>query len=306
MMKFKKIPLWLLIVRKKRWKLHFVDLWWWADRNILMINILKESLSEDNIIDFPPVVINTGDRPMNKMFKLNVFSFTTANWYYDRIIPDWTYDSRMECKIPKFKKITKDIIEAWKFQADINKIWRIWNFRTSPSRLKLKDLWDRYPQHLDIRDSNTSKYMSLPDLVKTYRYLIDVEWNGFSWRLKYLFFSGRPVFVQDRIRNEYALMWAIPYRDYIPVKNDFSDLIEKIEKYFDTELLQEIWKNWQKFAVENLSKRKAYEYIRNEFINLKKEKNNKLKITILVFLRRIVELAKFLIIRIFKILWIKK
>ena len=285
------IPLWLLIVRKKKWKLHFIDLWCWADRNDLMIHILKESLDKDNIKDFVPVVINTGDSPKNKYFKLNVFAFTTSDEYYDRIIPDWTYDSWMECKIPKFEEITKDIIEAWKNQPNTNKIWRVWNFQTSNSRPILGELWNKYPQYLEIKDSyvknpNNKEYCTLPDLVKKYKYLIDVEWNTYSARLKYLLFSGRPVFIQERKWKEYALIWAIPFKDYIPVKNDFSDLIEKIEKYFNSDLINKIWKNWQKFAIKKLNKTKAYEYIYKEFINIAKQriKFNNCKIILFVLI----------------------
>ena len=288
-------------MRKKKWKLHFIDLWWRADRNKLMISIFKEALGNNTIKNFPVVIINTWDRPINKYLKINIFSFSTADWYHDKMVPDWTYDSWMECKIPEFNKIIKEIEKTGTLQPTIDKIWRIWNLNTSHSRSILLNLWKKYPQYLDIKDSNSWEYISLPDLVKTYRYLIDVEWNGFSWRLKYLFFSWRAIFVQERPLNEYALLWAIPYKDYIPVKNDFSDLIEKIEKYFNSDLINKIWKNWQKFATENLNKEKAYKYILNEFINLKKVRFNTLKVTFFVvifFLKGEYEILSPLILKI--------
>ncbi len=273
----------LLIIRKNKWKLRFLCLWWWTDRKKSMIKILKESLQD--IKNFSPVVINPWDRPINKYIRLNVFSYSTGEWYYDKIIPDWTYDAWIECGIPEFNKITKEIENAWYEKPLVNKIGWIWNFKTSPSRLVLAKLWDDYPQYLDIKDSNNTQYITLPDLVKTYSCLIDVEWYWFSWRLKYLFFSWRPVFVQERTLKEYALIWAIPNVDYIPVKNDFSNLIEKFEQ-LDPKEVEKIWQNWKNFAIKNLNKEMAYEYIHNEFLDLKKTKIkfNNCKIILFIFI----------------------
>lgn len=281
------LQLWLLIVRKKKWNLKFISLWWWTSRKRLMIKILDESLK--NVKEFAPVIINTSDRPINRYMRINVFSFSTMAWYYDKIIPDWTYDSWIECKIPQFNKITEEIEKAWHTQPLLNKIWWIWNINTSPTRTILLKLWDEYPEYLDIKDSNNTKYMSLPDLVRTYGYLIDVEWYGFSWRLKYLFFSWRPVFVQERLLEEYALIWAVPNIHYIPVKNDFSDLIWKFEK-ITPKNFEKIWQNGKIFATKNLSKEKAYEYIYKEFINIKKQKikfnNCKIILFVLIILSK--------------------
>lgn len=271
----------LLIIRKSRWKLHSLCLWWWTDRKRLMIKILREALQD--IKEISPVIINPWDRPINKYIKINVFSYSTEKWYYDKIIPDWTYDSWIECGIPEFNKITKEIEKAWYEQPLLNKIWWIWNFKTSPSRLVLAKLWEDYPQYLDIKDSNNTKYMTLPDLVKIYSCLIDVEWYWFSWRLKYLFFSWRPIFVQERTLEEYALIWATPNVDYIPVKHDFSDLIEKFEQLTFKDL-EKIWQNGKSFAIKNLSKEKAYEYIHKEFLDLKEQKIRFNKCKIILFI----------------------
>ncbi len=276
--------LWIILLRKKKWKLHFIDFWWRASRNESMIKILKETLYEDNIKDFPLVIIYTGDRPINKYYDINIFSFTTSKWFFDRIIPDFTYDQWPECKIPEFNKFVEQIEIAWNENPSIKKIWWIRNLKTSPSRIALDNLWKKYTEYLDIKDSNKTKYISLPDLIKEYQYLIDVEWNWYSWRLKYLFYSGRPVFVQKRIRSEYALQRAVPYKDFIPVNNDFSDLIGKIEKYYNSNEIEKIWKNWQKYAIKHLNKDTAYKYIRHEFLNLKKIPFNYIKVYLFVVL----------------------
>lgn len=288
-MKNKKITsfLELLIVWKKSWKLHFFDFWGFENRNESVKKILKESLSDTKIPDFKPVIINTWDRPFNKCFNVNVFSFCTADWYKDKILPDFLYDSWEAAKIPDFDVITEELIWAWEKKPKINKIWRIWNCETSPSRKVLENLWKHYPKYLDIRNSaqKWTKWMSLHELVETYWYLLDVEWRWWSARLKLLLFSWRPVFVQERKWKDHVISLLEPYKHYIPVKNDFSDFIEKIEKYFDSDLAFEIWKNWQKFSMEELNKDKAYHYIYSEFLNLKKINYNNIKIFIVILIR---------------------
>lgn len=278
----------LLIVWRKHGKIHFFDFWGFENRNESVKKMIKESLLDKENFDFRPVIINTWDRPINKHFDVNLFSFSTANWYNDKIFPDFLYDSWEAAKIPDFDIITKELIECWRKKPKVDKIWWIGNFKTSPSRRVLANLWKKYPQYLDIKDSSEKwvKWMTLHELVETYWYLIDVEWNWWSARLKLLFFSWRPVFIQERKRKDFPLSLLVPYKHYIPIKNDFSDLIEKIEKYFDSDLVHEIWKNWQNFAIKELNKEKAYEYIYNEFVNISTQKIsfNNCKIILLVFI----------------------
>ena len=51
--------------------------------------------------------------------------------------------------------------------------------------------------------SNSSQYISTPELVKKYSILIDIEGNGYSGRLKHLLWSHRPILLVDRPHKEY-------------------------------------------------------------------------------------------------------
>ncbi|RYF00276.1 MAG: hypothetical protein EOO77_34290 [Oxalobacteraceae bacterium] len=50
----------------------------------------------------------------------------------------------------------------------------------------------------EANQTHTRNYLTMPDLVKTYAYLIDVEGQGYSGRLKMLLHSNRPVLLQRR------------------------------------------------------------------------------------------------------------
>ena len=284
----------LLIVWKEKGKVKFINLWWFSSRNKSMEILLKEALETLDKNNLPFTLINTWDRPINKYFKANVLSFSTANWFYDKIIPDFIYESRKECKIPSYNQIVNEISNAWKEEWQIDKIWWIWSFNSHPSRKVLAELGEKYPEDLDIKDSTQkgTKRMTMEELVQTYKYLIDVEWAGYSWRLKLLFFSWRPVFVQERLRKDFALLKAEPNKHYIPIKNDFSDLIEKIKELkSNKKFWEEIWKNGKIFAMENLSKDSAIIYIQETFKNIEEDPLSILKFFILAS------------IKIFKRLW---
>jgi len=76
---------------------------------------------------------------------------------------------------------------------------------------------------------NSTKYMSLSDLVKKYSILIDIEGNGYLGRLKYLLWSHRPVLIVDRPHKEFFFQYLNEWEHYILVKRDLSDLTEKTE-----------------------------------------------------------------------------
>lgn len=83
--------------------------------------------------------------------------------------------------------------------------------------------------HSGKPQQNSTKYISLPELVSMYSILIDIEGNGYSGRLKYLLWSHRPVIIIDRPHKEFFFKYLKEWEHYIPVKQDLSDLIEKTE-----------------------------------------------------------------------------
>ncbi len=138
----------------------------------------------------------------------------------------------------------KEIHESGLKQFDINKVGWIGNINTNYRRKTLCEIAKQNPNLFDIFDCqwffnpnsiqlNSSKYISTPDLVKTYSILIDIEGNGYSGRLKHLLWSHRPVLLVDRPHKEFFFEHLKEWVHYIPVKRDLSDLIEKTQWCMD-------------------------------------------------------------------------
>ncbi len=81
---------------------------------------------------------------------------------------------------------------------------------------------------------------------------------GFQWRL----LSGSLTFKQESDEIQYFYGALKPYEHYVPVKNDLSDLLEKIRwaKAHDAEC-QAIAKRARVFALENLMPEQIYAYL---------------------------------------------
>ena len=84
--------------------------------------------------------------------------------------------------------------------------------------------WVHDPSGLRTAKQN---HLSLPQQVRRWSALVDVEGLGYSGRLKLLLHSGRPVLVQDRPWHEWYWDSLVPMEHYIPVRRDLSDLVDQ-------------------------------------------------------------------------------
>ena len=229
--------------------------------------------------------------------------------------PDWTFHSWPTANIISFESTRDDIIKSSNIEPIINKVGWLGAINSKPREI-LKSLNSEYLDIQDIRpmngmiDNKISNYKSLAELTQ-YKILIDLEGVGYSGRFKYLLFTKRPILFVDRTYTEYFYNDLIPFIHYIPVKNDLSDLLEKIEWINNNyEKSQEIATNAYNFAITNFTQDKlidriyyVYNNIKNNqsiesFTNLGKKYNYLSYISILFFI--------IVIIIIFKICLCKK
>ena len=106
-------------------------------------------------------------------------------------------------------------------------------------------------------------------MVSKFKIVLDIGGIGYSGRLKYLLFSGRPLIFVDRPYVEYFHDDLIPYKHYIPVKRDLSDLVDKtkwILENYDEALM--IAKNARDFALQEFTAAKFSERILHVWKNL--------------------------------------
>jgi len=90
-------------------------------------------------------------------------------------------------------------------------------------------------------------------------FLIDIEGNGYSGRLKYLLWSHRPLLIVERNQHEYFFDYLEQWVHYIPVNNDLSDLITKINWCFQNyEKALIIAENAYNFSKKYLTREACY------------------------------------------------
>jgi hypothetical protein len=158
-------------------------------------------------------------------------------------IPDCFFHSWPSANILSFEEVKKQIIAASCLDPMYMKVGWVGNINSPKpdviehyTRPLLKSIGDSYPDLFDIIhvipnnrviDENTNGYMSLPELVENYQYLIDIGGNGWSGRLKFLLFSKRPLLIVERAYIDYFYNDLKPYVHYIPVKEDLSDLLQQ-------------------------------------------------------------------------------
>jgi hypothetical protein len=285
---FSYLKLELLSIKKKNNIITITDFWGYQDRNSSMINLIKSIPWIENVKDFKTILLNTWDKPINRKFYINILSFCSKDWYKDIVIPDFVYDAWKDAKIESFENEKNKIISAWKEKPTKNLIWWVWNCNSNSIRWKLFELWEKNKNYLDIRqsyvaDKSNKNFMSLEELVSNYKFLIDIEWRWYSGRLKLLLFSWRPIFIQDRDFKDFTFKFLKPYKNYIPIKNDLSDLVRKCKKYFNNDkLIEKIAKNWKETANKFFTKEAALKMLKQELNNLQDKKFNESRINLFI------------------------
>lgn len=215
-------------VEKRNGTLHFVSNGGYQTRNSSTIWCIREADKIYGWKDFPKIKIFTSD---GQFYKPGDFTYASDNLDYERVVPDFNFRHWKESKIYDYEETCREISEAGKHDFSIDKAGWIGNIDTNVYRVKLLEMGLRYNIHLDIFssvDKERPKFLSLPDLVKTYSMLIDIEGFGYSGRLKYLLFSKRPLLLADRPNKEYFFEFLKPWVHYIPVNRNLEDLIEKV------------------------------------------------------------------------------
>ena len=102
-----------------------------------------------------------------------------------------------------------------------------------------------------------------------YKYILNIKGNGAAYRLPYLFFIGSLVII---VQTKFALWFEpalVPWKHYIPVREDLSDLVEIIEwcKVHDAKC-QKIALNGLEFAKEWFTKENITFYLHSMFKSL--------------------------------------
>jgi len=256
------------LISKSKNLLHVQHIFYDKIRIPSTLKLINETDKIYNFKDFDWVMINCGDICHRKKFgNLKVLSYSTLDDDYNNACPDFIFDHWNEVQIPDYEYTIEEISKLGNILPETNLLgWR--GARTHENRNKL----DNFKNNLkyDIKFINWDKtnpnkficndYVSLFDHVKKWRFLIDIEGHGWSARTKLFFFSKRVLFLVDRPYKEWYYENLIPWKHYVPVKRDLSDLEENYDKILSDKNLEDyIRYSAFDFAINNLKRKHAFE-----------------------------------------------
>jgi hypothetical protein len=199
------------------------------------------------------------------------YSFCVYNERYHKAFPDFMYVGQKETGNLNYTETVNAFIDT---PPATNKIGWIGAANNGsgkiPPRTKyIRDICPKYPDtvegidlYLPLWDINGWKScnarMSYQDQINRWKYLLDMEGFGWSARLKVLLSSPRIVFMVDRPYQEWFFEYLEPWKHYVPVKRDLSDIKENYDKIESDVILQEhIKKNQREFAKKYLTREAA-------------------------------------------------
>ena len=224
--------------------------------------------------EFDFAVITSDNRHSVTRIHNNVtFTYATDTDYYHHVCPDFSFHAWYAVHISDYDKLCDELHEAGNVTSPTQEAKIGWiGALLVPQRKALFDLGRQHSYILDIIDVNwthsdsashaaSDKYLSLPEQVRRWKYLIDVQGSGWSARLKMLFHSGRVVFIVDRhAYKEWYFQYLVPWVHYVPVRWDLSDLLENYARVeADSELQLSIQKAGMEFAMKHLTRQAALE-----------------------------------------------
>ena len=103
----------------------------------------------------------------------------------------------------------------------------------------------------------------------TYKYILTIDGHVSAYRLSHEFSLGSVILLQE---SEFYLWFSkliIPFKHYIPIKKDLSDLIDKIKWCIEhDEECKKIAINGYNFYKENLQINNIYDYMQNTINNV--------------------------------------
>jgi len=195
-----------------------------------------------------------------------VFAYSTLYALRDVMIPIPDYrtcfaqDKYAFAETPQ--KCAQAAAEAW---ADKRIGWR-GSVSTSDGRKWLQILAANNQDVIYLDDPSLAKdktYTPMWELGQ-FKYTLDIRGFGWTDRVKILLQLGRPMFLVERPFKEWYFDKLMPMRDYVPVKEDLSDLLEKYE-YLEShpEVYAEIVASMKEFVGEYFSPDYILEYLKD-------------------------------------------
>lgn len=198
-------------------------------------NEMELSRHPSTIKMFEKLYSKFDDLPTNITFYINTndnYEENMLNYFGQISIPDFNFEHWPTAKLPKFY----DLYDKQPFDFDDKKDKLLWigNINTHGTRINIYEKYKNYDK-FEIISMNweNGPYKSMEEHSE-YKYLLDIRGAGWSGRLKYILLLNSVIFIVDRCDTckEYWFEEFVPWVDYVPVKEDGSDLIENFNIMF--------------------------------------------------------------------------
>jgi hypothetical protein len=249
-------------------------------RNESTFKLIQEAVVQSQLPDFDWIVVNTSDRDDFPWLLESTSAHATVKAQDGRKLPfvsychsglddvfsapDFVYDHWRQTNLDDFEEARLTLASIQEPAQTQHLGWR--GAPTHPNRNNLvalddKQFFDVEFIHWDRSNPNrlhAPNFVSFEDQIKQWRYLIDIEGNGYSGRLKLLLHAPRLVFIQDRQYKEDFFRYIRPWEHFVPVKNNFSDLRMNLDYIRQNPALEaRIIKNANSFAGRHLTRAAA-------------------------------------------------
>ncbi len=262
-----------MIVWAGRNGVRFTSIRPWKERHSSMAKLISAAISLPGTPIRGTFIVNTGDSPKKPCYGLRNFDSVVMGTDFSVACPDFLFDSWSECGIDDFEQMRLELAEAGLALPSTAKLGWIGNVQAIKPRQRFVDLsrersdllegiamnWASNPRARERPgERGQISYLSLPEQVRRWRYLIDIEGRGYSARVKLLLFSRRPLFLVDRPCKEWYFEELVPWRHFVPVKRDLSDLFVNLSRLQnDGELEMAIATSGYEFACSRLTRERA-------------------------------------------------
>jgi hypothetical protein len=261
----------------KLWSIHKPE----NSRNVSSLFLFKKAYEKSTKPDFDIVFSNEDLPRINWIKPFLCYATSKQNTDPSAVAPDYTfhslglkgkYGSSGEAN-DSYAELVNEMIEAgkqppltdkagWCGNPGLHHRIELIKACNTPPLSDVCDVIEMNWGHPKREDGWPQNFMTLPQQVQKWRFIIDVQ--GMSWadRTKFFFFSNRVILYHEREFNEYYFKDLIPWVHYVPIKN-FNDYKPMVEKLLSNPLLENsIKENAFKFAQENLLQEHAIEYLR--------------------------------------------
>lgn len=264
-------------------KIEFINHGGYETRNESIINLSTLAFEKmDNKKIFKNILVFTEDCPVyiydeNILKNYEVYNQSDIKENFDKIFPDFVFDHWKQVGIYDYDKVCKELEKYGENNFEIDKLFWIGaithpnrkifldKFKNNENILAIVNNWKNSENKDPTQQLSGTNFISLNDHTK-FRYLIDLEGNGYSGRIKILTHMNRLLIIQDRPFWDWASCLLEDGKHYIKVNRDFSNFEEIFKKVKENpEKFENMRKDCFEFSKQNFTKEKAIERIINIF-----------------------------------------